>query len=118
MFRRLTTILILSAAVWLPSVALANGQPFLANPLKCDDTICLFSQMIRLFLGVVGLIATVFFIYGGFVFLTSGGNADQVKKGKETLFWATIGIVVIILSWVIIQFVLNTLVDQAGRTAL
>ncbi|MBI4089834.1 MAG: hypothetical protein HY421_00360 [Candidatus Kerfeldbacteria bacterium] len=116
--RSLIVVALVITALVPTTTAFANGQPFLPNPLKCDDTICLFAQMIRLFLGAVALLATVFFIYGGFVFLTSGGNADRVKKGKETLFWATIGIVVIILSWAIIQFVLNTLVDQAGRKAL
>lgn len=113
MLRRLGIVTILALELATPAIVLADAPPVLLNPLKCDDALCLATQLIRFFLGGVAVFATFMFIYGGFVFLTSGGNADQVKKGKETLFWATMGIVVIILSWVVIQFVLKNLVGRS-----
>lgn len=77
------------------------------NPIKCATATCLAAQVIRYILGVIAIIATLMFVWGGVMMLTSGGNADQVRKAKETLVWAAIGVVVIILSWAIIQFVLK-----------
>lgn len=87
----------------------ADAEPFLRNPISCDDFTCLLVQIIRIFLGFVAITATVMFIYGGFVFLTSRGNADAVKKGKDTLFWSSVGIVIVIGSWIAVEFVLRTI---------
>lgn len=78
----------------------------LPNPIRCPDATCLVSQVIRYILGTIAVIATLMFIWGGVMMLTSGGNPEMVKKAKETLTWATIGIVVILISWAAIRFVL------------
>lgn len=91
----------------------AGSEVSLPNPIKCPDATCLVSQFIRYILGTIAVIATLMFIWGGVMMLTSGGNADQVKRAKETLVWATIGIVVILISWALIRFVLSSI---AGTT--
>lgn len=83
----------------------------LPNPIKCNDAACLISQVIRYILGVIAIIATLMFVWGGVMMLTSAGNADRVKRAKETLAWAAIGIVIILLSWGIIRFVLAGLLN-------
>lgn len=104
--------LVLPALLVLPLAARADDAlPYLINPIRCDDVICLFLQIIRFFLGGVAVISTFMFIYGGYVFLTSGGNAEAVKKGKETLLWATIGIATVLGSWMVIQFVIKGISD-------
>jgi hypothetical protein len=114
MLRYLAILTVLTVELALPALALADAPPVLLNPITCDDFLCLAAQIIRFLLGGIAVFATAMFIYGGFVFLTSGGNADQVKRGKETLFWATIGIMVVILSWIIVQFVLKNLVARSA----
>ena len=93
--------------------AQATASVTLLNPITCGDATCLISQVIRYILGTIAIIATLMFIWGGIMMLTSGGNAEQVKKARETLVWATIGIIVILLSWVIIQFVLKTVAGKS-----
>ncbi len=101
-----------------PTIALAadpaaSSEVTLPNPITCADATCLISQVIRYILGTIAVIATLMFVWGGYMMLTSGGNADQVKKAKETLAWAAIGIIVILLSWVVIKFVLAGLVGTS-----
>ena len=96
--------------VILPFVARADGSPYLPSPIKCEDAFCLFLQIIRFFLAGVAIVSTVMFVWGGFVFLTSAGNPELVKKGKDILLWSTVGIVVILGSWVLIQYLLKGLV--------
>lgn len=79
------------------------------NPLgNCNDASCVISRVIRAILGVVAVVATFMFIWGGVLMLTSGGNERQVRQAKDTLTWAAIGIIIIIISWSVIRFVLET----------
>jgi len=47
------------------------------------------------------------FIYGGIIWMTSSGNAEQVTKGKNIVIWATIGLVVIFSAYALVSFVLT-----------
>lgn len=110
---RFATLLVLTI-ITIPVVAFADTMPYLENPIKCDDAHCLFLQMIRFFLAGVAIVSTLMFIWGGYLFLTSGGNAEQVKKGKDVILWSTVGIIVIIGSWVLIQYLVQNLVGVSN----
>jgi len=99
----------------LPFVVTADSTPpYIQNPISgCNDAICLFERFIRFFLGGVAVVSTVMFIWGGYLFLTSGGNVEQVKKGKDTLLWSSLGIVVILASWVILKYFISNIVGSA-----
>lgn len=73
----------------------------------------LIINAIRLMLMFAGIIAVVFVIIGGYMYITSGGNAEQAEKGQNTVVNAIVGIVMIILSYVII----NVLVNLVSRPA-
>ena len=85
----------------------------LQNPLGTNNPDDVIANIIRVFLGIVGVIALVYFIYGGFMMLTSGGNADRIKKGRDTLMWAIIGLAVIFGSYCITEAVFRALSGQA-----
>lgn len=101
-------ILIVLLALVVPLMTLATSdRPSLTNPLRCQDIRCLALTIIRYFLGLLAVFATFVFIYGGFLMLTSAGEPERVKKAKETLFWASLGIVTVLGSWVFIRTVLE-----------
>lgn len=81
--------------------------------MACTNLLCLFIQVIRILLGAVGLFALFVFIWGGFLMLTSASNAEKVKQAKDTLLWASLGIVVILGSWVIIRFLMETVLSSS-----
>jgi hypothetical protein len=56
---------------------------------------------------LVATVALMFFIIGGFLYVTSAGNPDQIGKAKATLTYATIGLLVVILGFSITTFVLD-----------
>lgn len=58
----------------------------------------------------LGLIATIMVIYGGFLYITSGG--EDTEKAKKVLMYAAIGIVVILISFALV----NTLLGAAANT--
>ena len=71
----------------------------------CDlsDILGVFINFAEFLLSIMGAVALGFFVYGGFVLIMSGGKSEAVKKGKETLRNAVIGIAIILLSGVIVR---------------
>ncbi len=67
------------------------------------------STIINYFLGLLGLIAVGFLIYAGVLMVTAGGNDEQVTKARKIIMYAVIGIVIILLSYTIVQFVTTAL---------
>ncbi len=69
----------------------------------------LLAYIIKILLVLSGIIAILFVIIGGYQYITSGGNAETATKGQRTVTNAVIGIVIIILSYVIVNAVVNTI---------
>lgn len=81
----------------------------LVNPLSTTNINEVFGRLIQAMLGVTGSIALLMFVYGGFLWLISGGEADKVKKGKEVMKWSILGLVVIIGAYTIVRAVVTAL---------
>ena len=64
-------------------------------------------NIINIFLYVVGVVAVIMIIYGGFLFMTSSGDAGKVAKAKSVLLYAVIGLVVTVLAYAIVKFVIG-----------
>ena len=58
---------------------------------------------------VSGLISVIFIIVGGVSYMTSSGDASKVKKAKDTILYACIGLVICVLSFAIINWVIGIL---------
>ncbi len=101
---------------WVPggaAPAQSGGSRILSgselNPLGTDDIRVIIGKVIRAVLGVVGSLALLMFIYGGGLWLTSGGESEKIKKGMDTVLWATIGLVVIFAAYALVNFVIKGL---------
>lgn len=81
----LTVITLLSPTIGQAAVAISN-------PLNVESLPGLVNNVIKGLLGVVGAISLLMIVIGGILWMTSAGNADRVKKGKDTLVWAVIGL--------------------------
>lgn len=66
----------------------------------------MIGTIIKAVLGVVGSLALVMFIYGGLLWMTAAGNTERVEKGKKTIVWAVLGLVVIFTSYALVKFIL------------
>jgi multisubunit Na+/H+ antiporter MnhB subunit len=60
-------------------------------------------------MGVTGALALVMFVIGGIQWMTAAGNSERVKKGRDTLMWAVLGLIVIFSSYAILRAVLEAL---------
>ena len=57
-------------------------------------------------IGIAGLVAVIFIIIGGINYMTSAGDAAKVKKGKDTILYALIGLIICALSFAIVNWVI------------
>ncbi len=85
------------------------GTVSLNNPLGAGVTSVpqLIGKVIKAVVGIVGSLALLMFIYGGFTWMLSGGNSTAVERGKNILMWAAIGLVIIFMSYAIVNFIIT-----------
>jgi len=60
-------------------------------------------------LGIVGAVAVLFIIYGGFRYITAQGNSQQMDTAKNIIIKSIIGLVIIIVAYVIVNVVVGAL---------
>lgn len=63
--------------------------------------------MVKIVFGFAGGIALIMVVIGGFKYISSLGNAQNVAKAKDTILYAIIGLVVCVLGYAIISFVVT-----------
>lgn len=64
-------------------------------------------RIINFALGFLGILAVGIILYGGFKWMTSGGNEEKVSEAKKILVAGVIGLVIILASWGIASFLIN-----------
>ena len=79
-----------------------------------DDPRMIVATLIRTALGVLGLIAVVIVLYAGFLWMTSGGDEERVRRAKRMLINGFIGLLIILSSWAITEFVINSLANATN----
>jgi len=67
----------------------------------------LVQTLLNFALGFLGFVATLMVIYGGVLYVTSAGNDESVGKAKKILLYAILGIIIILLSFALINTVLG-----------
>lgn len=82
--------------------------------LGTQDIRVTIMQVIRIILGLVGIIALAIIIYGGWMWMTSAGNAERIATAKKILVNAVIGLVIIFTSFAISSFIINALIKATG----
>lgn len=56
---------------------------------------------------IAGLIAVLVIVFAGYTFATSSSNPGAIKNAKNMILYAVIGLVVVILAFVITQFIIG-----------
>jgi hypothetical protein len=67
--------------------------------------------VVNIFSIIVGIVAVIMIIWGGFKYITSGGDSGNITSAKNTIIYAIIGLVIVALAQFIVQFVLEQVTD-------
>ncbi|MDP2944468.1 MAG: pilin [bacterium] len=81
----------------------------LNNSLSSTDPRIVIGRIINMVLGFLGVIAVGIILLGGFKWMTAGGNEEKTGEAKKLLGAGVIGLVIILSSWAIATFVINSL---------
>jgi uncharacterized membrane protein YjfL (UPF0719 family) len=83
------------------------------NPFRNVTTINNIFDVINLLAVVLtsisSLIAVLYIVYGGYQYITSAGNPEASKTAVSTITWSVIGLVIILLAYIIVEFVITYL---------
>lgn len=70
-------------------------------------------KVINVVLGILGIVAVVIIVAGGFTWMTAAGNEDKVGTAKKMISQGVIGLVIVFAAWGIASFVIS----QLGKAA-
>lgn len=91
-------------------------QPTIKNKgnekLPINNILLIVAAVLEILVRVAGLAAFVFLIYGGFMYLTSNGNSENVGKAGSTLLNAAIGLGIAISATAFINFFAGRLAQK------
>lgn len=71
-------------------------------------------NVIKAVAGLAGLIATGFFVAGGFGYITSSGNPENLEKSKSTLKYSALGLAITVGAFVLSNIVTQIATDAFG----
>ena len=93
------------------TLGLSNGNVGSATGLGTQDVRQTIGKIINVALSLLGVIVLVIIIYGGFLWMTAGGNDEKVGEAKKWIFGGIIGLVIILSAYAIATFVISNLVN-------
>jgi cytochrome bd-type quinol oxidase subunit 2 len=63
-------------------------------------------NIVNLFSVIVGIVAVIMIIIGGFKYVTSNGDSGQITSAKNTVMYAIVGLIVVAIAQILVRFVL------------
>jgi uncharacterized membrane protein len=95
---------------------LCGGSGLSLNNTGCSDVALgnpqgalnkFITRIVNLFSVIVGIVAVVMIIVGGFRYVISGGDSANVTDAKNTILYAIVGLIIVAISQFLVRFVLS-----------
>jgi hypothetical protein len=91
-----------------------SSETSVANPCDFGYFIEMINGIINWIISIAGVIFAISLIYGGFLYITSGGDSGKKSKAND-IMWNTLkGFVIILVAWLIVYTLLDYLVTKDG----
>lgn len=89
-----------------------GGYPFDLPQVRWDFTtlegvLAVIADLLSFAVGLSALVAVVIIVYSGFLFITSGGDSENISKAGKALTAAIVGLIIVFLARTIIVFILE-----------
>lgn len=117
----ITLVLVFTLAFAVPAVAQVGNecsQPGFSETEYCQDVSGggdtnpinnTLQTVITILTVISGTVAVFGVIIGGYMFTTSGGNPEAAARGRRTIIYSAVGLIIVVLARIIIAFVLTSL---------
>ena len=67
----------------------------------------LLDDIVNLFSIIVGIVAVIMIIYGGFRYITSGGDSSKITDARNTILYAIVGLIIVAFAQFVVKFILS-----------
>lgn len=81
----------------------------IATPCGLNEALQTLVNVSKVILAITGAAAMLMFAYGGVMFIIAAGAQDKVQQGKDAIKAATIGIVIVLTAWLIVNFTISAI---------
>lgn len=85
----------------------ANANSSVCDASKKDKLSSFIGTIVNILLYILGAVAVIMMIIGGFMYAVSGGDLSAVTKAKNTILYAVVGLVVAVMAYAIVHFVIG-----------
>ena len=89
----------------MPGLVLAQFAQPTGTGLPSGSLMSIITSAMNWLLIVVGILGVIGFVIAGIIYLTAAGDEDQIARGKKTMIFSIVGVIVALLGVVIIQAV-------------
>jgi phosphotransferase system glucose/maltose/N-acetylglucosamine-specific IIC component len=89
-----------------------------ANPIPAVDVTNLphaqatqgrLDAIVALIFGILGSVAVLILVLGGIKYITAKGNPGDLAKARDTILYAVIGLIIVIMAYAIVAFVIRNI---------
>lgn len=92
-------------------VAGDEGSAIKLGTNKLETTI---ASLINTFIGLLGIVAVIIILIGGFQWMTAGGDDEKIGGAKKMIYAGVAGLAVILAAFAIATFVIEQLTTATG----
>ena len=93
---------------------LDDAKTNVGSSLGQKDPIAIVFDVIKFVLSLLGIIAVILVMYAGFLWMTSRGNPEAIKKAKGIMIAGVIGLAIILAAFGITSFVIENIGSISG----
>lgn len=113
--------IVLLSNIILNSIRLALGGANLGDNCaknECVNPTTMVVSAIQWAIAMIGIVSAIFVVYGGISYTTSAGDPGKLKKAKDTILYALIGLAIVAFAEVITAFVSNAITSSKPTSFL
>lgn len=91
------------------------GETGFAQYDEPEPPAVIIGRIIQVALGLLGILFIALITYGGFLWMTSGGSEEKIKKAKSLIVNGVIGLIIAVAAYTVSYFVIQALVGDVLR---
>jgi ABC-type oligopeptide transport system substrate-binding subunit len=82
------------------------------NQFPTTNPQAIIGLAVRALMMFMGAIMFGLVVYAGIIWMSAQGNTEKISKAKNIIIWSALGVTVMLISYIVVNFVLTTLTEQ------
>lgn len=110
-----------------PGLLHAQGIDFTGDTggvVPCEGINCDACHLVELTQNIINFavyltifVATLMFVWAGFLYITAGGDSSKIKSAHDVFWKVLVGMVIVLAAWLIVDAIMKVLFNESGYNA-